>query len=453
VYPETIRRQKTVSISTLGCRSNQYDSSALEDALREAALKVVSFPGPADAYIINTCTVTGKTDHQSRQLIRKIRRENPGSVVIVTGCYAQVSPAEVSAIEGVDYVLGNPEKEKVVEFINRGRASRPVTVVGKADSATTLSLRARSSSGRTRANLKVQDGCNRLCSYCIIPRARGRSRSLALVEVEREIDALVEAGYKEVILTGIHLGAWGEDLTPPLSLASILEMIEKNDYPCRFRISSLDPDEVTDRLIDILKSARRVCNHLHLPLQSGDDSVLTKMRRPYTAAVFKSNVEKVVAAVPEVSVGADVITGFPGEGEAEFERTRSLLNDLPLSYLHIFPYSKRRDTPAAAYPGQLAPKVIKKRSEILKAIDETKRESFHSGFVGKKAAVLIEGARDRKTGLLKGRARNYIQVLAQGPNELANTVAELTLTGFNTNAMTGEINAVGGEQNSDRGPR
>lgn len=436
---EFTRRPRTVSISTLGCKSNQYDSSALEDSLREGALEVVAFPGPADAYIINTCTVTGKTDHQSRQLIRKVRRENPDSIVIVTGCYAQVSSGEVAGIEGVDYVLGNPEKSRVVELINRSRPASTVTLVGDGTLGTPFSLRARSSSGRTRANLKVQEGCNRLCSYCIIPKARGRSKSLALGEVEREIDSLVEAGYKEVILTGIHLGAWGADCNPPLSLASILELVERKGYPCRFRISSLDPDEVTDALIEIMKSATRVCNHLHLPLQSGDDSVIRGMKRPYTGAVFREKVERVCASVPEVSVGADVIAGFPGEGEAEFENTFSLLKDLPVSYLHIFPYSKRRGTAAAGYNGQVHPKVIKERCERLKILDAAKREVFHKSFLGKSAEVLIETARDKKTGLLKGRSRNYIQVYAEGTDESINRVVRVCLTGSSVDGMKGEI--------------
>lgn len=410
--------QMKVSITTLGCKSNQYDSSALEDSLKEAALEVVPFPGPADAYIINTCTVTGRTDYQSRQLIRKVRRHNPGAVVIVTGCYAQVSPDEVVSIEGVDYVVGNPEKGKIAEYIKRGRQASPVKDIGDWQQGTPWSLRARSSSGRTRANFKIQEGCNRSCSYCIIPKARGLSRSLPLIDVEREIDSLIEAGYREIILTGIHLGAYGSDFDDPTDLCSVVELIEKRDYPCRFRISSLDPDEVTDRLIELLKNARRVCNHLHLPLQSGDDSIIRKMHRPYTGALFAGKVEKLASSIAEVSIGADVIAGFPGEGEKEFENTHRLISGLPLSYLHIFPFSVRRSTPAAAYPGQVDAKVIKERCERLHALDALKREAFHNSFIGKQAAVLIEAARDKKTGLLKGRSRNYIQVLVEGEEGL-----------------------------------
>ena len=429
----------TVAISTLGCKSNQYDSSALEDALKEASLQVVPFPGPADAYIINTCTVTGRTDHQSRQTIRKARNVNPGALVIVTGCYAQVSPDEVSSIEGVDYVVGNPEKGKIVEYILSGKQRSPVEAIGAWQEGTPWTLRARTSGGRTRANFKIQEGCGRACAYCIIPMARGLSRSLPLAEIERELDALVESGYKEIILTGIHLGAWGADLGQSTDITSVLELIEKKNYPCRFRVSSLDPDEATDRLIDILKGSKRICNHLHLALQSGDDAVLRRMRRPYKGGLFGERVERLSASVPEISIGVDIIAGFPGEGEKEFDNTYSLLKGLPVSYLHIFPFSKRRGTAAVDYDGQVAPSSIKNRCEKLHALDEGKRDAFHKSFIGKKASVLVEIGRDRKSGLLKGRARNYIQVFLNGEDRLKREVVEARLTACAGGGMTAVI--------------
>ncbi|MBI1912192.1 MAG: tRNA (N(6)-L-threonylcarbamoyladenosine(37)-C(2))-methylthiotransferase MtaB [Deltaproteobacteria bacterium] len=428
---------KSASITTLGCKSNQYDSSALEDILRNGNIEVVPFPSFADAYIINTCTVTGKTDYQSRQLIRKVRKINPDAVVIVTGCYAQVSPDEVRLIEGVDYILGNPEKGKVLECITRGRQTEAQAFVGSGEQGTPFTLRAKSSGGRTRANFKVQEGCNRQCSYCIIPKARGASKSLSLEEVEREIDSLVESGYKEIILTGIHLGAYGADLGEK-SITSILKLIEKKAYPCRFRISSLDPDEVTEELIDILKDAKRVCNHLHLPLQSGDNNIIRKMKRPYTRELFAERVLGLFKSVPEISVGVDVIAGFPGEGEAEFENTFSLLEELPVSYLHIFPFSKRKGTPAADYLNQVNGNIIKARCEKLKELDIVKRCEFHRHFTGKTAGVLVESSRDKKSGLLKGRARNYIQVFLEGSNELRNMLVDVRLSSFDENGMTGE---------------
>ena len=419
--------QIKVSISTLGCKSNQYDSSALEDALRDASLSVVPFPGPADAYIINTCTVTGKTDTQSRQLIRKVRRDYPGAVLIVTGCYAQVSADEVAAIEGVDFIVGNPKKGRIAEFIKKGRQASPIKELGDWQEGTPWTLRTLSSAGRTRATLKIQEGCDRSCSYCIIPKARGASRSLALGIVEKEISALVETGYREIVLTGIHLGAYGSDLTEKTSLTTVLELIEKKDFPCRFRVSSLDPDEVTEDLIDLLKSAKRVCNHLHLPLQSGDDSIIKKMHRPYTGSLFAEKVEKLSASVPGIAIGADIIVGFPGEGEKEFMNTFSLISSLPLSYLHIFPFSERRGTPAAAFPGRAEKRVIKERCERLRELDLSKRAAFHRSFEGKNECVLVEKVRDKKTGLLKGHTRNYILSFIDADDSLKGSLASVTL--------------------------
>ncbi|HBG45946.1 MAG TPA: tRNA (N(6)-L-threonylcarbamoyladenosine(37)-C(2))-methylthiotransferase MtaB [Deltaproteobacteria bacterium] len=427
----------TVAISTLGCKSNQYDSSALEEALRRASLRVVPFPGPADAYIINTCTVTGKTDHESRQTIRKARRSNPDAVVIVTGCYAQVSPGEVSSIEGVDYVVGNPEKAKIVEYLLNGRQSSTVEELGSWQEGTPWTLRASSSSGRTRANLKIQEGCNRACSYCIIPRARGLSKSLPLEKVETEFDTLVEAGYREIILTGIHLGAWGMDLGEGIDITSVLELIEKKGYPCRFRISSLDPDEVTEKLMDILKSSKHICNHLHLTLQSGDDSIIKRMKRPYTRRLFADKVMDLFDAVEGISIGVDVIAGFPGEGEKEFENTFSLLSGLPVSYLHIFPFSKRHGTAAAQDPDQVDQRAIKARCERLHELDEAKRSAFHSRFIGSTASVLVEGVRDR-SGLLKGRARNYIQVFLEGADHLKFQMVDASLESLTKGGMAGK---------------
>lgn len=428
-----------VSITTLGCKSNQYDSSALEDVLREGSVDIVPFPGPANAYIINTCTVTENTDCQSRRIIRKVRKNNPDAVIIVTGCYAQVASDEVSRIEGVDYVMGNPDKGKVLEFIFKGRPERAQTVVSDYKAGTPFTLRARSSSGRARANLKVQEGCNRSCSYCIIPKARGASKSLPIGEVERELDALSENGFSEVVLTGIHLGAYGDDQQSGLSIVSILKLIEKKDYPCRFRISSLDPDEVTDELIDVLKSAKRICNHLHLPLQSGDDSIIRRMRRPYSPALFSERVLKLHGAVRDISIGVDVIAGFPGEGEIEFENTYSLLKRLPVSYLHVFPFSKRRGTPAADYNGQVSPNDIKERCLRLKALDNEKRAEFHKSQIGKRAEIAVEAAKDKETGLLKGRSSNYIPVLFEGEDALRKRLVEVELTGLTAGAMSARL--------------
>lgn len=432
-----VKEPLRVAIVTLGCKANRYDSSALEDLLRSTGLVIVNDCAGADAYIINTCTVTARTDHHSRQEIRRIRRINREAIVIVTGCYAQVSPDEINSIEGVDYIVGNPHKDKIAGLIMKGRALTTGIMIGQADEGTPLTLRARSSGGRTRANLKVQDGCDKRCAYCIIPKARGTSKSLPPASIEAEIEAMVEAGYREIVLTGIHLGAYGADLPNGESLAALLRMIEQRRFPCRFRVSSLDPDEVTDEIIDILAGAGSICNHLHLALQSGADSIIREMRRPYTASQFRSRVERIRRAVPEVSIGVDVIAGFPGEGRDEFEATFDLIKDLPISYLHSFPYSKRPGTPAAAMDGHIDRREVRKRCERLKCLDLEKRRAFYEASIGRKAEVLIEGGRDKETGALLGHSRNYIPVFIAPGSAQRGEIIEVTLTGYTDKSMTG----------------
>ncbi len=336
--------------------------------------------------------------------------------MIVTGCYAQVSADEVSKIDGVDLVLGNPEKDQVIKFLKKGHApedKKSKVAVGAYESGTPFSLRAGAITSRTRANLKVQDGCDRFCTYCIIPLARGRSKSLPLEIILSEIDSLVHQGVKEFIFTGIHLGGWGTDLPEKLSMVELLRGVEERSYPARFRISSIDPDEVTDELIDLIKESTTICNHLHMPLQSGSEKILKLMGRPYTTKFFRDRVERAAREIPGISIGTDIITGFPGEGDIEFEEGRALIESMPLSYLHVFPYSKRKGTPAATLPDQVHGTVIKERSAILREIDKDKRMGFHKNFIGSKMTVLIESSKDKSTGLFKGRSSNYIPILVK----------------------------------------
>lgn len=441
---ETAAATAKVVIKTLGCRSNQYDSSALADMLRAAGYEPVTAHTGAnlvEAYIINTCTVTTKTDYQSRRLIRRARRENPDAVIIVTGCYAQVAPVEVGAVGAADYVVGNLNKADIVEYIKRGRpAGGPETIV-EPGSGVPFTLRAESSHYRTRVNLKVQDGCNRRCSFCIIPRARGASRSLPSQRVLAEIQALGERGYKEVILTGIHLGSYGADLDDESSLTGLLRAIEKAGFPCRIRLSSLDPDEVAPELIEILSTSRAICNHLHLALQSGDDSVLRQMRRPYTRATIKEGVEELVKKVDSVSIGLDVIAGFPGEGPEEFENTYSLIKDLPVAYLHVFPFSPRPGTPAAGFPDQVDGLKKKERAARLKELHLEKRDAFYMRFSEKVMDVLVESARSRSDGMLRGRTSNYIPVAFDGPDELMGDIVSVRLGEVRDGVVVGRVPA------------
>ncbi len=435
-----------VAITTLGCKANQYDSSAMEEALTGGGLEVVRFPAVADAYVINTCTVTSKTDYQSRQLIRRARRTNPEATVIVTGCYAEVSREAVARVEGVDYVLGNPEKDTVLGYILNGRPAKGTDgVTGRGGpQGVPMTLRARKSSERTRANMKIQDGCDMRCTYCIIPAARGGSVSRAPADVEREIEAFIEGGYKEIVLTGIHLGAYGLDLSQEskVTFTDILKLIERKDWPCRFRISSLDPDEVTGELIEIMKSTKSICNHMHLPLQSGSAGVLQRMGRRYTPETFSDVVWRLYKEIPGVSIGTDIIAGFPGETDFEFGETCGLVKDLPLSYLHVFPYSARSGTPAAGYKGRVDPRTVKKRCKVLRELDASKRYGFYKRFVGKTATVLVETTRDPESGLPKGKSGNYIPVLLgnTGPASLVeNTMVHARLTGVKGISMTATV--------------
>ncbi len=409
-----------VAITTLGCKANQYDSFAIEGMLRDD-FNVVPFSETADAYIINTCTVTSIADYKSRCLIKKAKKTNPDAILIVTGCYAQVSPDDVKKIHGIDYVLGNAEKNSIINLLNQGKQDAPKVIVSSESKP--LNLFASGSSERTRAFLKIQDGCDRYCSYCIIPYARGASRSISNGDVIREIEALIENGYKEIVLTGIHLGAYG---FPKTNLAKLAREIDKKNYPCRFRISSLDPDEITDEIIDITASSKTICNHFHLAVQSCDDNVLKNMNRHYySQKVFMEKAEKIYNSVKDVSIGIDIIAGFPGETDEQFMNTYKTLKSLPLAYFHIFPFSKRKGTSAFTYGNHVDNRVIQERCGKLKKLGDEKRKIFYEAQLGKYADVLVET--DIDVEIAKGKSRNYIPVVVHGKNIAKNTEVKTIL--------------------------
>lgn len=425
---------KTVAITTLGCKTNQLDSAVMEESLKQRDFRITDFSNQADVYIINTCTVTLKSDFQSRQLIRRAKRQNPDAKVIVAGCYAQVSPEEVAKIEGVDYVIGNTGKFDIAELL-WSVVSGQRSVVGaygytpSQDKIITTDIfketevkgfNASTFSGHTRAFLKIQEGCHAFCSYCIVPYARGGSRSVKPAEVMDGLKRLVDEGYREVVLTGIHLGYYGGDLSPATDLLSLAEAIDKEFPKLRVRISSLEPTEITDEFIEFLSTSSAVCNHLHIPLQSGDDNILKAMNRRYTTSFFASVIEKVVDKVKDAGTGVDVIVGFPGEGEGEFLNTYNLLKRLPVSYLHVFPYSKRKGTPAALFLNHVHPDIIKKRCELLRELSEEKKREFMGRFVGKEVSALVEGKRDTGSGLIKATTRNNLQLQVLGDTGLRN---------------------------------
>ena len=417
-----------VAVATLGCKVNHYESAGIIEKLEEEGIPVVPFTSPADVYIVNTCTVTAKTDFQSRQLVRRAHRTNPSARIVVTGCYAQTAPQELAELPGVSMVAGTEMKEKlpgIIQNITNEKQQIDVSDIGM--KRTFSDLPVTRFSGQTRAYLKIQDGCNAFCSYCIIPYARGRSRSLPQNDVIRQIQNLIEAGHREIILTGIHLGEYGHDLPHTSKLLDLLMRIEDCTNLERLRISSMHPTEISDDMIDHMSNSKIICRHLHISLQSGDDSILKLMRRHYNTGLFRDLVEKLQAAIPEIAIGTDVITGFPGEGEKEFRNTVGFIENLGLAYLHVFPYSRRPGTLAFSFPDQVIKSVKKERSAVLRDIGNRKRIEFNSGFIGKKLSVLVEGSRDKETGYLKGFSDNYVPVLIPGGDlSLANHIVQVT---------------------------
>ena len=413
-----------MAISTLGCKVNQYESAGILETLDQSIYVSVPFNTKADCYIINTCTVTGRTEYQSRNLIRRAIRKNPDACIIVTGCYAQVAPHDLAGIPGVTLGAGNAEKDHIPRLMERLAKGDPQLLVGDICEAREFSgLKPLKFAGHTRAFLKIQDGCNSFCSYCIVPYARGHSRSLSHMDVLKEIETLALADYREIVLTGIHLGVYGQDLVPPSNLYEITKHVDKNRLVERLRLSSIEITEISDDLMRLLAEGTTLCKHLHIPLQSGDDAILSAMKRNYDSAFFGNRLRAISQAIPDIGLGLDVMVGFPGEGEKQFDNTLRLIAELPVAYLHVFPYSERPGTVASRLPGRVAETIKKRRAEILRKLGQEKRNAFAQRFVGKKVSVLIEDKKDRDTGLMRGLSDNYMPVAIQdGDSSLVNRV-------------------------------
>lgn len=426
---------KKISFVTLGCKTNQFESAAMTEAARKEGYLVVSAGEAADICVINTCTVTARTDAESRRLIRKALRENPAARIVVTGCYAQIAAEELSTLPGVALIIGNTEKRELPQLLRNLGEEQQIKVADISKVQETGPLLLETFAEHTRAFLQVQNGCDSRCSYCIVPHVRGPSRSVSLDNALDGIRTFARQGFQEVVLTGIHLGAFGLDLSPPTSLLELLSRAEREKIVPRLRLGSLEPTEISAELIELIASGQTICPHLHIPLQSGDDGVLTAMNRPYTSGFIRELVDQLTTVDPFLCLGTDIIAGFPGETDEAFERGYRFLEELPLAYFHVFPFSPRQGTPAATMPDPVPPAVIKKRAEALRTLSVRKKGAYFERFLGRELLVLIQ--QKRKGGSLQGLSRNYLTVAIPGHSAPVNTEVKVRITGIDKDQLTG----------------
>lgn len=430
-----------VAVGTIGCKLNHFESEAIQESFKKNSFEITDFKERADVYVINTCTVTGKSDYRSRQMIRKAVNSNKDAFIIVTGCYGQLKHHEIAGIEGVDLVLGNEEKTDIVHYLNGlKKRKRPEVIVGDIHAKKEFSsITIREFSGYTKAFIKIQTGCDFSCSYCTVWKARGRNRSEKPEAVLGQVEQLTHAGYQEIILTGVCLGNYGHDLGEDIDLAGLLEKMVEIRGLKRLRLSSIEPMEITPALIDIMASSEKICRHLHIPLQSGDDEILKKMNRQYDSASYRRLIETLREKMPDIGIGADVMVGFPGETDERFERTKRLIEELSLTYLHVFNFSKREGTEAATMPGQVLPEIRKGRSQILRNLGKRKSLEFKNSFFGKELEILVENTRDKDNNLLKGFSGNYIKVFLDGPDTLMKKILPVRVKEIRDGKVYGEL--------------
>ncbi|MCZ8541506.1 tRNA (N(6)-L-threonylcarbamoyladenosine(37)-C(2))-methylthiotransferase MtaB [Psychrobacillus psychrodurans] len=422
----------SVAFHTLGCKVNHYETEAIWQLFKENGYSRTEFEKQSDVYVINTCTVTNTGDKKSRQVIRRAVRQNPDAVICVTGCYAQTSPAEIMAIPGVDIVVGTQERTKMLDYIEQYKTERkPINAVGNImKNRVYEELDVPTFTDRTRASLKIQEGCNNFCTFCIIPWARGLMRSRDPEEVVRQAQQLVDAGYLEIVLTGIHTGGYGEDLKD-YNLAQLLRDIENNVKGLkRLRISSIEASQLSDEVIDVLRDSKIVVRHLHIPIQSGSDTVLKRMRRKYTMEFFANRLDRLREALPDLAITSDVIVGFPGETEEEFVETFNFIRDQKFSELHVFPYSKRTGTPAARMDNQVDEDVKNERVHRLITLNDQLAVEYASKFEGEVLEIIPEESYklDSASNMVEGYSDNYLKVVIPGSEDLIGKLVRVKIT-------------------------
>ncbi len=432
----------TVAFHTLGCKVNFYDTEAIWQLFKNEGYEQLDFEQTADVYVINTCTVTNTGDKKSRQIIRRAVRRNPDAIVAVTGCYAQTSPAEIMDIPGVDLVIGTQDRENLLPLVKQIQATRePINAVRNIMKTREFEeLDVPDFADRTRAFLKIQEGCNNFCTFCIIPWSRGLLRSRKPENVLKQARQLVAAGYQEIVLTGIHTGGYGEDLEG-YSLARLLEDLDQVEGLKRLRISSIEASQIDEEVLAVLKRSDKMCRHLHIPLQAGEDNVLARMRRKYTTAEFAEKIRRIREIMPDVAITTDLIVGFPGETDELYQAGFDYIRELGFSELHVFPYSKRTGTPAAKYEDQVDEEVKNARVHELIDLSEKFQLEYAQQFVGAVLEVIPEReAKGREgQGLIAGHSDNYITLVFEGASELIGKVCRVRVTEAGVNESRGEL--------------
>lgn len=430
-----------VACITLGCRTNQHDTAEMQTLLEKEGFVMVGQQEKADAYVINTCTVTQKSDTSSRQAVKKSLALNPDALVVFTGCYAQLNPEEAAELPGLDVVLGNADKLEIANLLKRKLQdwkksdSTEIVMSDIHKKRIFRTIPVKNFQGMTKAFIKVQTGCDEKCSFCTVVRARGKSVSDSRENIINNVQEAIDSGFKEITLTGINLGTWGMDTGETFS--SLVHDIIQLPGDFRVRLSSINPMEIENDLIRLIAESEKICSHLHIPLQSGDNEILKRMRRNYTREQYIDVVHRAMNAIPNLGLGADVIVGFPGETEEAFENTKNIIEELPFTYLHAFPYSPRRGTEAHQYKDNVPGNIKKDRSKILSQLVEAKGMEFRNKALNTTTTVLIENQRDKKSGMLKGHTDNYIPISLDGPDILKNRLIPITLQKVSGNHVEG----------------
>lgn len=431
---------KKVAFFTLGCKVNQYETEAMEENFEKNGYSIVNDSEVADIYVINTCTVTNLSDRKSRQFISKAKKNNSNATIAVVGCYSQVSPGEVSGIPGVDVIIGTTDRDRIVELCERAKENNEkINIVRNIKTQKEFEkINIEDIKSKTRAYMKIQDGCNQFCSYCIIPYARGPIRSRKIEDIIDEAKNLANVGFKEVVLTGIHVASYGKDIKD-IDLVHVLREVGKIEGIERIRLSSIEPTLITDEFMKSMVKIGKVCDHFHLSLQSGSDTVLNRMNRKYTTKEYKNIVNTIRKHMPDAGITTDIIVGFPGETDEEFEETYKFVEEIGFSRIHVFKYSPRKGTPAAKYENQIDGNIKNKRSEDLIALGDRLMKEFNERFIGRTMSMLVEEESKKEKELMEGYTTNYIRVKVEKDNNLLSNIIDVKINSTKNDFLLGSI--------------